>query len=67
MTALHEQRRQLVEENASLIQQWMALMDAERQLTLLRSMVWTYSLPELKTMNTHVKERLAAAQQEHTP
>ena len=67
MTALHEQRRQLVEENASLIRDWLALMDAERQLTLLRSMVWTYSLPELKTMNTHVKERLAAAQQERTP
>ena len=64
MTALHEQRRQLVEENARLIQQWLALMDAERQLTLLRSMVETYSLPYLKRMNGHVKERLAVAQQE---
>jgi len=67
MTILNEQRRELVDENARLIQQWLALMDAERQLTLLRSMVWTYSLPELKTMNAHVKKRLAAAQQERTP
>jgi hypothetical protein len=67
MTALHEQRQELIYENARLIQQWLALMDADRQLTLLRSMVWTYSLSELKTMNAHVKERLAVAQQERTP
>jgi hypothetical protein len=67
MTALHEQRRELIEENAYLIRDWLALLDAEGQLALLRSMVWRYKLPELKTMNAHVKERLAAAQKERTP
>ena len=65
MAALHEQRRQLVEENARLIQQWLALMDAERQLTLLRSMVRTYSLQELRVMNAHIREQLAALGGDH--
>jgi hypothetical protein len=63
MTALHEQRRELVYENAALIQQWLALLPEDRQLDLLRSLVDGYTLPNLRKMNTHVKGRVAKAQE----
>ena len=63
MTALHEQRRQLIDENARLIQQWLELLPDDRQLALLRSLVDGYTLPDLREMNFHVKGRLTAAQE----
>ena len=67
MTAIHEQRTQLINENARMIQQWLNLLSQEEQLPLLRSLVNGYPHSQLRAMNTHVKERLAAAQQERTP
>ena len=61
MTPLWQQRRELVDENAQLVKQWLALLEDEKQLGLLRSLVDGYTLPNLRTMNAHVKERLAAA------
>ena len=63
MTALHEQRRILVYENAKLIQQWLALLDDDKQLDLLRSLVDGYTLPDLRKMNAHVQQRIAKAQE----
>jgi len=62
MTALHEQRRQLVEDNASLIHQWLALLPKDSQLSVLRSLVDGYSLPNLRKMNAHVRFQVTLAQ-----
>ena len=63
MTPLWQQRRELAETNAQLVQQWMALLDSNGQLALLYSLVNNYTLPDLRKMNAHVKERLASAQE----
>lgn len=63
MTALHEQRRMLVYENAALIQQWLALLDDDKQLYLLRSLVDGYTLPDLRKMNKHAQLCIVKAQE----
>ena len=62
MAPLWQQRRDLVEENAHMIRQWLLLLDEDKQEALLRSLVIEFTLYKLKVMNTHIKEQLAVAQ-----
>ena len=55
MTPLWEQKLTLVDENSRLIRDWLALLDEDKRLTLIASLVDGYSLPQLRVMNAHIK------------
>ena len=59
MPPLYEQRSNLISQNVSLIQRWLALLPTEEQRNVIESMVRRFSLPELRAMREHVAAEVA--------
>jgi hypothetical protein len=67
MPPLYEQRSKLIEENTDLIVRWLALLPPDRQRNVIEGFVRRYTLPQLRAMNVHVAEQVAAAEAKLIP
>ena len=65
MPPLYEQRSNLISQNVSLIQRWLALLPTEEQRYVIESMVRRFSLPELRAMREHVAAEVAKKEATH--
>ena len=62
MTPLWQQRAELIEANTDLLLRWLALVDVDTQHAVIRSMVRSYKLPQLKDVHAHLLREVAAAE-----
>jgi hypothetical protein len=62
MPPLYQQRAELIAANTDLLLRWLALLRPEGQRNVIRSMVRSYKLPQLKLVHTHLLAEVAAAE-----
>jgi hypothetical protein len=58
MPPLYKQRQALLDVNAKLIREWLRQLSPEQQLILFKSLLCKYSVTELGSMNTHLRQQV---------